>query len=94
MDIGTVLYLRYLEVDNASLEELIGLSKDCLILYLDSFLHDIHTAEDLTEETFIKIAIRRPRYVPQGQFQAWLYKIARNLAISHLRKVSRGKALP
>lgn len=94
MDIGTVLYLRYLEGDNASLEELIGLYKDGLILYLDSFLHDIHTAEDLTEETFIKIAIRRPRYVPQGQFQAWLYKIARNLAISHLRKVSRVKALP
>ena len=86
MDIGTVLYLRYLEGDNASLEELIGLYKDGLILYLDSFL--------LTEETFIKIAIRRPRYVPQGQFQAWLYKIARNLAISHLRKVSRVKALP
>lgn len=88
------LYLQYLAGDEAALGELIRLYKDGLIFYLDSFLHDIHTAEDLTEETFIKIAIRRPRYVPRGQFQAWLYKIARNLAISHLRKVSRVKALP
>lgn len=88
------LYLQYLAGDEAALAELIRLYKDGLIFYLDSFLHDIHTAEDLTEETFIKIAIRRPRYVPRGQFQAWLYRIARNLAISHLRKVSRVKALP
>ena len=88
------LYLQYLAGDEAALAELIRLYKDGLIFYLDSFLHNIHTAEDLTEETFIKIAIRRPRYVPRGQFQAWLYRIARNLAISHLRKVSRGKALP
>ena len=91
---GSELYLQYLAGDEAALGELIRLYKDGLIFYLDSFLHDIHTAEDLTEETFIKIAIRRPRYVPRGQFQAWLYKIARNLAISHLRKVSRVKALP
>lgn len=42
-------------------------------------------AEDLTVETFWRIYRARARFDPQADFGAWAYRIAINLALSHLR---------
>ena len=48
---------------------------------------DTQTAEDLTSEVFLKMVQALPRYRLQNiPFQAWLFQIARNLAIDHHRK--------
>ena len=51
-------------------------------------LKDEQTAEDLTEQTFIKAwdKIYRFRIKKGGSFRAWLFKIARNLALDYFRK--------
>ncbi|MBI5621541.1 sigma-70 family RNA polymerase sigma factor [Candidatus Falkowbacteria bacterium] len=44
------------------------------------------TAEDLTSQTFMKALEGLPRFdVKQGNFSAWLYRIARNTVIDHYR---------
>lgn len=55
--------------------------------YLYYLVGDVHTAEDLTSEVFLRMIRSLPNYHYQGiSFQAWLFQIAHNLAIDHFRK--------
>ena len=55
--------------------------------YLYYRVGDLQTAEDLASEVFIRMIAALPGYKPHGiAFQAWLFQIARNLAIDHYRK--------
>ena len=49
-------------------------------------VRDRATAEDLAQETFIKVLNNIEKYVPEFKFSSWLFKIANNLAIDHLRR--------
>jgi RNA polymerase sigma-70 factor (ECF subfamily) len=49
-------------------------------------VRDRETAEELAQETFIKVLNNVDRYQPQFKFSSWLFKIANNIAIDHLRK--------
>jgi len=44
------------------------------------------TAEDLAQEVFVKAFRRLDSYDPQWKFSSWLFKIAHNTAIDHLRR--------
>ena len=46
----------------------------------------VEDAEDLTQELFLKIYGAASRYRPEAPFRAYLYRIASNMAMSHLRK--------
>ena len=90
----TDLYSRYVDGNDEAFVDLIRQYKDGLIFYLDSFTHNIFEAEDLAQETFVKIAIHKPFFSPRAQFKTWLYTIARNLAIDWLRKQAKQNTLP
>ncbi|MDX1569816.1 MAG: RNA polymerase sigma factor [Xanthomonadales bacterium] len=45
-------------------------------------------AEDVVQEAFFRVLKKRHQY-RGGQFKAWLFNIARNLAFDHLRKIGR-----
>lgn len=49
-------------------------------------VRDHATAEDLAQDTFIKVLNHIDRYRPEFKFSSWLFKIANNVAIDHLRK--------
>jgi RNA polymerase sigma-70 factor, ECF subfamily len=49
-------------------------------------VRDRETAEDLAQETFIKVLNNIDRYSPDFKFSSWLFKIANNLTIDHLRR--------
>ena len=56
---------------------------------------DAQAAEDLTSEVFLRMITALEGYRPQGaSFDAWLYQIARNLAIDHHRKARLRDHLP
>ena len=93
IDTRTDLYSRYVDGDDEAFVDLIRQYKDGLIFYLDSFTHNIFEAEDLAQETFVKIAIHKPFFSPRAQFKTWLYTIARNLAIDWLRKQAKQNTL-
>ena len=92
MDNGASSYRRFLEGDNEGFVEIIRDYKDGLMLYLNGYVHDIHDAEDLMEDTFVKIYAKRPRYSQNYSFKTWLYTIGRNVAIDHLRREKRRNA--
>lgn len=61
MDKGHESYRRFLEGDDNALGELIEEYRDGLILFLLSYASDVPTAEAWAEDTFVKLAVKRPR---------------------------------
>jgi RNA polymerase sigma-70 factor (ECF subfamily) len=49
-------------------------------------VRDRETAEDLAQETFIKVLNAIDTYRPEHKFSSWIFKIANNAAIDHLRR--------
>lgn len=94
MDIGAVSYRRYLDGDDAGLVEIIKAYKDGLILYINGYVKNIFTAEELMEETFFKIAVKKPHFSGKSTFKTWLFAIARNLAVDYLRHSSKNVSEP
>lgn len=93
MDKGNLAYRHFLDGDEDGLEQIITDYKDGLILYLNTLVSDIALAEDLAEDTFVRLFTRKPRDKGIGSFKTWLYAIGRNLAISHLRKAGKQTAV-
>lgn len=89
MDNGASSYRRYLDGDDKGLTDIIRIYKDGLTLYINGFVDNIFTAEDLMEETFFKLATKKPRFSGKSSFKTWLYTIARNVALDYLRKNSK-----
>jgi len=50
-------------------------------------------AEDLTQEVFLRIYRARKGYRPKAKFSTWLFTIANNLAMNHLRGKGRNPTL-
>lgn len=94
MENGASSYRRFLDGDDNGFVEIVRDHKDGLILYLNSFVDNIPLAEELAEDTFVKIGIRKPRFSGRSSFRTWLYAIGRNVAIDHLRKESRRRTEP
>ena len=94
MDNGASSYRRYLDGDDTGLTEIIRDYKDGLTLYINGYVNNIFTAEDLMEDTFFKLAIRKPRFSGKSSFKTWLYAIARNIALDYLRKNSKFEKTP
>lgn len=90
---GGADYKAYCGGDDEALARIIRDYKDGLIFYLRTFTGEIHSAEDLAEDTFVKLAVKKPRYNGKASFKTWLYTIAGNLAIDWLRK-NRRQELP
>ena len=94
MDNGASSYRRFLEGDDDGIVEIIRDYKDGLILFLNRYVRNIHTAEELAEDTFFRLVIKKPRFVARYSFKTWLYTIGRNLAIRHLKRAGRILLVP
>ena len=79
-------YRRFLDGDDNGLVEIIDEYHEGMSLYLNSIVNDMCLAEDIMQETFVKLAIKKPAFRGKCSFKTWLFTIARNCAIDHLRK--------
>ena len=93
MDNGASSYRRFLEGDDSGLAELVRDYKDGLTLYLNGFVQNIHLAEDLMEDTFFKLMVKKPRFREKDSFKTWLYTIGRNVALDYLRRNAKQTVL-
>lgn len=85
MDNGESSYRRYLSGDDEGIVEIVRDYKDGLIFFLCGFTRDINTAEELCEDTFVKLAVNKPEFEGRSSFKTFLYTIARNTALDWKR---------
>src|SRR4051812_8847852 len=67
-------------------EELARRYQRPIAAYVYRMVGDYDAALDLTQEVFIKVYNSLARYRPEFKFSTWIYKIAHNSAVDHLRR--------
>lgn len=72
--------------DSSGLAALVARYQNRLYRYLLRLLREPASAEDLFQQTWIRVAQGIKQYDPRRSFEAWLFRVARNLAIDHLRR--------
>lgn len=94
MDSGAEAYRRFLMGDDYGLEQVIDIYKDSLMFFLVQYVKNISIAEELTEDTFVAIAVKKPRFREDARFKTWLFTIARNKALNYLKSPWHKKRIP
>lgn len=90
----TQLMRRIAENDEAAARELILKWQKPLINFFWRSLNDVHAAEDLAQQTFVKLCRNAGKYEPRAAFSSYLFHIAHNVLISDFRARSRRNAEP
>jgi RNA polymerase sigma-70 factor, ECF subfamily len=83
------LMLRYRDGDVAAFETLYRRHNDALYRYLLRLSRRPDAAEDIFQEVWSKIIRARSTYRPTAQFKTFLYRVARNCFIDHIRRNQR-----
>jgi RNA polymerase sigma factor (sigma-70 family) len=91
----TQLILAFQDGNSYAFEALIKRYKDKLFSSILFIVKDKYLAEDLFQETFVRIidTLRSKRYNEEGKFLPWAMRIAHNLCVDHFRKVKRTPAI-
>lgn len=85
------LIQQYLQGQESALDILINRHKDKVYTSIYMFVKDEYLAEDIFQETFIKVVdtLRSGKYKEEGKFLPWVMRIANNLCIDYYRKTKR-----
>ena len=82
----TELVVRALSGREDGFEELVRRYQRPIVAYVYRMVGDYDSALDLAQEVFIKVYNSLGRYRPEFKFSTWIYRIAHNAAIDHLRR--------
>lgn len=88
-DSDNELILAFQQGREEAFNTLVGRYKDPLINFVYRFLGDYDEADDVVQETFIRLYRNKHAYKPVAKFSTWLYTIAGNLARTQLRRRKR-----
>ena len=79
---------RFMNGSQPSIEALINRYKKKVYTYILLMVKNQQLAEDLFQETFIKViqSLKKHKYKDNGKFVSWIIRIAHNLVIDHFRK--------
>ena len=76
----------YLDGDGSALPVLIKNNLDLVYNFVRKMVKTEYDAEDITQETFVKVWKKSDTYKRGGKFSSWLLSIARNTALDFLKK--------
>ncbi|MDW8281168.1 MAG: RNA polymerase sigma factor [Myxococcales bacterium] len=88
------LMLRYRDGDIRAFEQLLLRHRRAVYLFILRFvgMGNAALAEDLTQETFLRVVKHARSYEQQARFVTWLYTMARNLCVDALRRAKHRQA--
>ena len=72
--------------DEAAFEELYHRYDRQLYGYLNNMIGNSFEADEVFEETWLRVIEKLPKYRDEGRFSAWLFRMARNLFIDRVRR--------
>ena len=88
-EIGASSYRRFLQGDQAALEELIRTYSDELVRYAFTYVRSADVAEELVSDVFAALFMKRKVLGREELLRAYLYKMTRSRAIDRLRRFRR-----
>ena len=85
------LILRFQEGDINAYNELVKRYKDRLFNFVLRYFNNAEQAEDVVQDTLIKLYTHASYYKNVAKFSTWIFTIAKNNALTELRKNKRKK---
>ena len=85
LDLDAELMLRVKEGDGASFSVLLNRHRSPVVHFLYRMVQNYAVAEELAQEVFLRVYRSRESYEASAKFTTWLYRIATNLAVNHIR---------
>lgn len=84
------LIQQYLNGDESAFTHLYQRYRKPVYGYLNGILpNQVHTVDDIFQQTWVRVIDRLPRYRERGTFVSWVFRIAHNLAMDHFRRERR-----
>lgn len=77
------------EGNTRNYEILIDRYKNKIINFIHKMIFDHDEARSLAQDTFLKVYETIPRYKTQDNFQAFIFTVAKNLTLNHIKKQKR-----
>lgn len=88
------LVTRVCERDANAFEILSARYREGIARHVGALLHDGSATEDVTQEVFLRVWTHAEQWNGQGSFKSWLFRMATNLALNHLRALARRRQQP
>ncbi len=86
MDNGASSYRRFLDGDESAFDEIMKELFHSLVFFINRYVQDIHTAEDLAIDTLSDLIVHRKRYNFQVTLKTYLYMIGRSRALDYIKR--------
>ncbi len=85
MDNGASSYRRFLDGDESAFDEIMKELFDNLLFFIDRYVHDIHTAEDIAIDTFSDLLVNKHRYNFKVSLKTYLFMLGRSRALNYIK---------
>ncbi|MBV8882208.1 MAG: sigma-70 family RNA polymerase sigma factor [Planctomycetaceae bacterium] len=94
MNVEEALLRRCARGDAAAYRELVERLEKPLINFILRFVGEPHVAEDLFQETFVRVVKTLGDFKPEASLSTWIHTIARNLSLDWLKAKRRHRETP
>ncbi len=85
MDNGASSYRRFLEGEEKAFDEVIKELFDKLVFFIDCYVHDLHTAEDIAIDVFSDLIVNKHRYNFKVTLKTYLFMLGRSRALNYIK---------
>ncbi len=72
-----------------TLEMVLNIYSNKLIGFINSYVHDVNSAEDIMMDIFVELIIRKPKFSNSMALKGYLYRCAKNSALNYIKKHKR-----
>ena len=86
MDNGASSYRRFLDGDEGAFDDIMKELFCGLIFFIDRYVHDVHTAEDIAMDVFSDLIVHKHRYNFKVTLKTYLYMLGRSRALDYLKR--------
>ena len=88
MDNGASSYRRFLDGDESAFDDIMKQFFHGLVFFVNRFVHDVHTAEDIAIDVFSDLVVRKHRYNFKVSLKTYLFMLGRSRALDYLKHCS------
>ena len=85
MDNGASSYRRFLDGDESAFDDIVNELFQKLVFFVDSYVHDVHTAEDIAIDVFSDLIANRRKYNFKVTLKTYLFMLGRSRALDYIK---------
>lgn len=89
MDNGAEQYRRYLDGDTEAFDKIVDDMFHKLVFFINRYVQDYHTAEDIAIDTFVDLFAYKYRYNFRVSLKTYVFMVGRSHALTYLRNHKR-----